>query len=643
MLVSNHSADVSNTISPALDSHVDVLIIGAGPAGSFLAFALCRAGVRVRIVDKKEMRISTGHADGIQPRTIEVFQSYGLAKRFLKEAAQVRVKAYYVSGPEGGIVRTILEPTVGGSRYPFLATLAQSGIESLLRDAMGECGVYVEQPKVPMSLSLSADETELQNHSSEAYPVKVMLERPSASVRSKDGHHELASGAAKTAGAALGSADGAMQEVVRARYLVGADGAHSWVRSAVGIDMVGESTNFVWGVVDFVPESDFPDLRLTCAIRAKHGNCMIIPRENDLIRVYVHLDDVEVGDSGRLDRSQFGPDEILRVAQKCFDPYKLSAPQGFDWWTVYIVGQRVASNFSVKNRVFIIGDACHTHSPKAGQGMNASMSDAHNLAWKLVYVMRQWAPPTLLDTYEFERRKFAQDLIDFDKMLATLYSVTPRPGDKNHEQFVEACNTYGTFIRGHGVQYEASTITDITHKSIASGLVIGQRIPPGVIVQVADFRPYELHDLLPSDTRFKILVLPGDTSKPEQKAKLGAVAAEMVQPEGFVKRFTPTGASDDAVFDIITISYSHTPCAAANMLAIPPRLRSHWSKIFIDAETMCEHVGGNLYASYGVSDAGAIIVCRPDGYVGMVAALDDMAAIGKYFANFLHSTCAAGT
>ncbi|KDQ13598.1 hypothetical protein BOTBODRAFT_363213 [Botryobasidium botryosum FD-172 SS1] len=627
MPVPNPSHDVA--INPARGSHVDVLIIGAGPAGSFLAFALCRAGMRVKIVDKREVKIPTGHADGIQPRMIEVFQSYGLAERFLKEAAQIRVKAYYVSAPEGGIVRTILEPTVDGSRYPFEATLAQSGIEDLLRNAMAEHGVYVEQPKVPVSLSLSDDETELQTHSSKVYPVKVVLERPNDSVGVKNGRNGHTNGAT----AVLGSANGAVQEVVRAKYVVGADGAHSWVRSAVGIDMVGESTKFVWGVVDFVPESDFPDLRISCAIHTKYGNCMIVPREKDLIRVYVHLGDVEVGDSGRIDRSQFGPDEILRVAQKCFYPYKLSAPQGFDWWTVYIVGQRVASSFSVKNRVFIIGDACHTHSPKAGQGMNASMSDAHNLAWKLAYVMRQWALPTLLDTYELERRKFAQDLIDFDKMFATLYSNTPKPGDKDHERFVEACNAYGAFISGHGVQYEASTITNIAHSPLASGIVIGQRIPPGTVVQVANFRPYELHDLLPSDTRFKVLILPGDASKPKQKAKLDAVAAELDRPEGFLKRFTPAGVPVDAVFDTITIS--HTTCAAANTLTIPSRLQPHWSKVFIDAETLCERVGGNLYASYGVSDAGAIIVCRPDGYVGMVAALDDLAAIGRYFANFL--------
>ncbi|KDQ12675.1 hypothetical protein BOTBODRAFT_34126 [Botryobasidium botryosum FD-172 SS1] len=629
-MMSNHGTDVT-----ALESHVDVLIIGAGPAGSFLALALGRAGVHVRIVDKKEAKITSGHADGIQPRMIEVFQSYGLAERLLKEAAQLRVNAYYVSKPEGGIMRTILEPTVKGSRYPFEVTLAQSRIEDILRDAMEECGVYVEQPKVPISLSLSEDESELQSRSSEPYPVKIVLQRPSASTRVENGHNVHTNGAANTS-TVLGSASGAAQDIVRAKYVVGADGAHSWVRSAVGIDMVGESTKFVWGVVDFVPESDFPDLRISCAIHTEHGNCMIIPREKDLIRVYVHLGDVEVGEDGRINRLQFGPDEILKVAQKCFYPYKLLAPQGFDWWTVYIVGQRVASSFSVKNRIFIVGDACHTHSPKAGQGMNASMNDAHNLAWKLAYVMRHWAPSTLLDTYEFERRKFAQDLIDFDKMFATLYSVTPKPGDKNHERFVEACNTYSAFVLGHGVQYEASTITDITHASIASGLVIGQRIPPGIIVQVANFRPYELHDLLPSDTRFKILILPGDASKPKQKAKLDAVAAEIDHPEGFLKRFTPAGAPDDTMFDIITIS--HTPCVAANTLVIPPRLQSHWSKSFMDAQTMCEGIGGNLYASYGVSDAGAIIVCRPDGYIGMVAALDDLAEIGKYFANFLHST-----
>ena len=106
--------------------------------------------------------------------------------------------------------------------------------------------------------------------------------------------------------------------------------------------------------------------------------------------------------------------------------------------------------------MFIAGDACHTHSPKAGQGMNASMNDTHNLVWKLSYVLRGWADMSLLKTvsatalhrskasdtagqYEFERRQYAQDLIAFDKMYAKMFSGRP-PSNANatgvtHDEF----------------------------------------------------------------------------------------------------------------------------------------------------------------------------------------------------------------
>jgi phenol 2-monooxygenase (NADPH) len=124
---------------------------------------------------------------------------------------------------------------------------------------------------------------------------------------------------------------------------------------------------------------------------------MIIPREGDKVRLYVQLTGSAVLDpaTGRIDKERIGPRELMQVAKKTFHPYRIDTDE-FDWWTIYIsvwsvwvcesgradgcaVGQRVSSKFSVNERVFIAGDACHTHSPKAGQGMNASMNDTHNL------------------------------------------------------------------------------------------------------------------------------------------------------------------------------------------------------------------------------------------------------------------------
>lgn len=603
-------------MGPPHESTVDVLIIGAGPAGSFLSFALGRAGVHVRIVDKREVRIPAGHADGIQPRMIEVLQSYGLAERFLADATQIHIKAYYNTNPNGGgIVRTRLEPTSMHSRYPFEASLAQSGIEGLLRDAMRESGIIVQQPTIPISIHLSDDESELQ--SMDSYPIRVVL-------------NGLKFGADPASGDLSG--DNAT-ETVRAKFVIGADGAHSWVRKTMGIEMIGESTNFVWGVVDFLPETDFPDIRLTCAIHADRGSCMIIPREGDLIRLYVYLGESEAEEStGRVDRSKFSLEDILEVAQGAFHPYKLEF-RGTEWWTVYSIAQRIASTYSVKNRVFIAGDACHTHSPKAGQGMNAAMNDAHNLAWKLVYVLRRWSASSLLDTYEFERRKFAQDLIDFDKVFATLYSTKPKSEDHTYEAFVQACQAYDGIVSGHAVRYEASTIVDTSRNELVKNIPIGQRMPPGTVLRLQDFRPYDMQDLVPSDTRFKILVFCGNTSKQEQKQKLDALAAHLQQPRSFFKRFLPPGPPSDAIFDILTIS--RITCEDANIFSIPARFRSRWTKAFVDGQSLCGRYNGEYYSTYGISDRGAVVVCRPDGYIGMIAGLDDTNALESYFSGFL--------
>ncbi|KDQ19599.1 hypothetical protein BOTBODRAFT_28168 [Botryobasidium botryosum FD-172 SS1] len=614
------------TSSNIPESNVDVLVVGAGPAGVFLSLALARAGVSVRVIDKRAAKVAAGQADGIQPRTLEVLQSYGLTKHLIDQGNQMHMAAFYNPGPDGGIKRTGRAPdvTAPSARFPFEITLHQGAIEKIFRDAMKEHGLEVDQPMIPISLEISDDEAELS--SSTSYPVKVVLRRLDAEAPPHPSFN--------------GDDPEGATEIVHAKYAVGADGAHSWVRKTLGITMDGESTSYVWGVVDTIPETDFPDIRNRCAIHSTNGSCMVIPREGDTVRLYVQMSEVEVGQEKRLDKSTMGPEKVMDVARASLHPYTISFPNEIQWWTVYIIGQRVASRFSVKNRAFIVGDACHTHSPKAGQGMNASMNDSHNLAWKLVHVLRGWADPSLLRTYEFERRKFAQDLIDFDKKFAALFSGKPRTEENqdgvSHEDFLEAFQTFGGFTSGIGIHYQPSNIVKTSNQALASNLVIGQRLPPQIVLRMADFRPFELQDVIPSDTRFKILIFAGDTRDAAQRARLQALADGLDGPEGFLRRYTPQDGKLDAVFDLVTIS--HLKEEFTNFIDVPARLRFHWSKVFTDDVSLCGKLGGKVYSSYGISpERGALVVCRPDGYVGMVAALDDFAAVGEYFATFMRA------
>ncbi|KAF8262324.1 FAD binding domain-containing protein [Lactarius quietus] len=569
------------------ESRVDVLVLGAGPAGLMCGNALACAGVNVRIVDKRRVpiRVAAGQADGIQPRTIE---SYGLADRLHSKAALMVMAAFYNPGPKGieriGRVPDVTAPT---ARYPYKATLHQREIE----------------PIVPIALQMSDDPKELEDP--HAYPVKIVLKH-------------------------LAKAAGDDTEIVRAKFVVGADGAHSWVRKALGFSMDGKQTDFIWGVLDIVPseDSDFPDTRNKAAIHSTNGSCMIIPREGDMIRLYIQLSNTDAVNpaTGRVDPGHYNPQRLMEVANKTLQPYTINvASDQIHWWTIYQIGHRVASKFTAHERVFIAGDACHTHSPKAGQGMNAGMNDSHNLAWKLTHVLRSWADISLLKTYEFERRKYAQDLIAFDKEFSTLFSSKLRGDSEGQgpifEEFLGTFQKHGDFSSGVGVQYAPSVVTDPSHQAAAENLIIGQRLLPHVLVRAADAREFNIQDLAPSDSRFKLFVFPGE--------HVDKVASFLERPEGFFNK------RRDA-YSIITVLQGDK--TTVDHLAMPPVLRPHWTKVLLDDTDVTGTRGGQIHERYGICrKAGAIVVVRPDGYVSTVAPLDQLTVLDDYFGRFVPS------
>jgi phenol 2-monooxygenase len=463
-------------------------------------------------------------------------------------------------------------------------------------------------------MELSTDEAQLKDFN--AHPVKVTLQHLNAPNGQED------------------------TEVVHAKFVVGADGAHSWVRRTMGIAMEGEQTEYIWGVIDMLPETDFPDIRNRCAIHSHNGSCMIIPREGDLIRLYIQLSDKDVLDpsTGRVNRNKIGPEKLLEVARKSLHPYKIGTPKVFEWSTIYIIGQRIASHFSVKERVFIVGDACHTHSPKAGQGMNASLNDSHNLVWKITHALRGWADVSLLKTYEYERRKYAQDLINFDKRFSALFSGKPRTEENqdgvSHEEFSQAFQTFGAFTSGIGIHYAESAIVDTKHQSFAKNLIIGQRMLPQILVRAADARPYELQDLLPADTRFKILIFAGNITDAVQRMKVEKLAEEMGRPQSFLKNIP--GEEWNKVFDILAISSGKKE--HVNYTELPELFRSHWSKVLIDDVDMTATQGGKAYENFGIDPSGALVIVRPDGYVGFVSSFESIRDVDEYFASFMKSS-----
>ena len=302
---------------------------------------------------------------------------------------------------------------------------------------------------------------------------------------------------------------------MRAKYVLGADGARSRVRECIGRTLVGEQAIHAWGVIDVLAATDFPDIRTKCAIQSHDGgNILLIPREGGhLFRMYVDLGEVEEGDRGAVRRTSV--DDVIARANRILHPYAIDV-RSVAWWSVYEVGHRLTDKFddvahedvgTRTPRVFIAGDACHTHSAKAGQGMNVSMQDGFNIGWKLGHVLEGRSPASLLDTYSAERQVVAQNLIDFDKEWSTL--MASRPGDADDP--ADGRGLLRGDVRVPDRLHDRATgprwsTAEPTHQDLATGFPIGTSFKSAPVVRVCDANPVHLGHHAAADGRWRIYV-----------------------------------------------------------------------------------------------------------------------------------------
>ncbi len=422
------------------------------PACSWSAQLSQFPDVTTRIIERRDGRLVLGQADGIQPRSVETFQAFGFAERIVAEAYNIAYMNFWGPDPENprDIVRTARTEDYGLkiSEFPHLIVN-----QARVLDYFAEAAAYGPGRIVP---DYGIEFLGLTVHDEGEHPVEVRVRY--------------------TAGERAGE-----ERTVRAKYVVGCDGARSGVREAIGRKHVGAFSAHAWGVMDVLVNTDFPDWRTKCAINSDAGNILHIPREGGyLSRMYIDLGEVADDDDHRVRQTPI--EEIIRKANEILHPYSIDVKQ-VAWHSVYEVGHRVTDKFDDVDpgeasdpRVFLTGDACHTHSAKAGQGMNVSMQDGFNLGWKLGHVLTGLSPASLLSTYSAERQPVAQQLIDFDREWSSLMARKPEEISDPQELATFYLGT-AEFPSGFMTQYGPSMIvTDAAHQALADGVPARQAV-----------------------------------------------------------------------------------------------------------------------------------------------------------------------
>ena len=423
---------------------------------------------------------------------------------------------------------------------------------------------------------------------------------------------------------------------VLARYVVGCDGARSAVRRLIGHQLKGEPGRQLWGVMDILCVTNFPDIRLKCAIQsANQGSLLIIPREGGyMVRMYIQLDDLH-GDERVSDRN-VNVEVLIQKAQQIFAPYSIDFKE-VAWWSAYEIGQRVSDHFdnraeNYEPRIFIGGDACHTHSPKAGQGMNVSMADAFNLGWKLASVIRGHSGEELLRTYSEERRAKAKELIDFDRDMARLFAKKPTSKEEV-DQFQRYFQKHARYTAGVETKYDPSLVIEKSqHPELASGLEVGKRFHSAPVVRLADGKPMELGHCMIADGKWRILVF-APKGKEGIKA-LHSYSKFILESSISPLNITPKGLDPDFLIDHRAIIQSKPQ--DLEMSLIPELFLPRKGKYnLIDYEKVfCSHLvqGDDIFEKRGIDRTkGCCIVVRPDQFISAVVPISNYEILSAFF------------
>ncbi|KAI1171768.1 FAD binding domain-containing protein [Nemania sp. FL0916] len=549
-------------------SLVDVLVVGAGPVGLITAYQLARfGGVSVRIIEKhtKSVQDAYGRAITLFPRSSEMLDQLGLADELLQEAFACRETVAYNS--EGEEVHGRGWSFMGDMKdtaFDFALVLRQKYQEEIFRKALQKYGVEVEASSELIDLDVGSSFPE------SGYPIT----------------------------AAVRHAESSNVHFIRCKRLVGADGGRSSVRRLLAIPFEGSTSEDKWVRIDGKVKTNLPKPRTYCSIESPtHGNVLWVGLDRDATRIgYAFTDDRANA------YTEFDEKAAIQEAIAAVKPFSLEFER-VDWWTIYTVGQRIAQRFSLDERVFLVGDACHTHSSGAAQGLNTGIHDAVNLGWKLSLVVRGLAPASLLNTYEMERRPHVEKLIQYDADISRL--MTNRlpqnwQGDPTadvNEVLGRIMDEAGSFSSGLGISYDAQVNNPLIHMSNVSGpLVAGMRAPDISLLRPGTFEHTRLIRETPNVGCFYVVFFPVGNAL---RSNVSLQRISLLQ-----------NYITDRCVRYLTVFPTKAPSVYGSL-----------GRTYFDLESRAG------YQRYCVDpDQGSVVVLRPDGWIyAMIPSVTDVA------------------
>ena len=346
----------------------DVVIIGAGPVGLMCAYLGQLCGLKTVIIDKSGGPLQVGRADALNARTLQLFELVGLFDELYPLGKTCNTSSVWSNGKFISRQSTWWDDLEGCFHKHFLM-IGQSYVENLLDEKLKKNGAGVLRSTVVQSIDINDQECLTT----------------------------LSSG-----------------EKIKSSYVIGADGAQSYVRNLFNIPFEITRPQIRWAVIDGIIATDFPKVSEIIVFQNETSDVAWIPREGPIDRFYV-----------RMDTKDFTFEDALGKINSAIRPHSLSFKEVV-WYSQFSVKESVAENFLVQNCIFLAGDSCHIHSVNGGQGLNTGVGDAFNLMWKLNMVLKFNASKKLLQSYEDERKLVAMSVIEASAELvrSTKYSKT---------------------------------------------------------------------------------------------------------------------------------------------------------------------------------------------------------------------------